>query len=385
MDRKQLSLLYFAYTMPYLAGTGIISLLPLYAVDFGASPVQIGNFLAMMFATLAIGATISGYLSNRFGVRKPFIIAGFVVSTLMTILMGQAQDMLSLTIVGMIGWFSGGIITAMILIMVGIKADRATSGRTFGIIGTAAPLGQLLGGMSSGFIVDLWGFETMFTIYGCLYLIPLVLVFLLDDTRTERKQKAKREPGVAIPVNVMMWIIILAGVLPNAASFMVNFTRPIIMGNAGFANTHISAVVGVSGGVGIPLPFILGWLSDRMDKKLILMIGYAIGASGIAMLALATALWQFYVALILMMGSSSVFMVGSALIKDISEPDDLDQNLSYYATTPWVGGVGGYLLAGFATQQFGLIPAVWIASALPIISVILVMTLRRPEPDPVTA
>ena len=47
-------------------GNGTVPLLPLYAVDRGASPAGTGLFLAFLFLCLALGTAAAGLLPKRF-------------------------------------------------------------------------------------------------------------------------------------------------------------------------------------------------------------------------------------------------------------------------------------------------------------------------------
>src|SRR3990172_2590259 len=76
-----LSISVFASTL----GDGIVSpLLPLYVKSLGATGVWLGIVIAANFVSNSIAIPITGRLSDRKG-RKPFLVAGFLAASLISI------------------------------------------------------------------------------------------------------------------------------------------------------------------------------------------------------------------------------------------------------------------------------------------------------------
>ena len=51
-----------------------------------------------------------------------------------------------------------------------------------------------------------------------------------------------------------------------------------------------------SGLITLPIPLVMGWFSDRIGRRPLLFICYLAGAAVLFGLAIATKLWQFWVA-----------------------------------------------------------------------------------------
>jgi MFS family permease len=66
MKTKQLIALFICNLVPFLVGNLLLALLPIYAIELGASETIAGIYLGLAFATLAIGTLLSGWLSDRF-------------------------------------------------------------------------------------------------------------------------------------------------------------------------------------------------------------------------------------------------------------------------------------------------------------------------------
>ena len=92
MKLKQLIALVVCTLGLYTAGTMLVILLPVYAVQLGMNEGIIGLYLGLAFSTLTIGALSSGWLSNRFQRRKLSIIVICLLAIPTTFMMGRLRE-----------------------------------------------------------------------------------------------------------------------------------------------------------------------------------------------------------------------------------------------------------------------------------------------------
>jgi MFS family permease len=123
-------------------------------------------------------------------------------------------------------------------------------------------------------------------------------------------------------------------------------------------------------------PFILGWLSDRIERKQLLMMCYSAIMLAAVMLAQATDLWHFWVSTLLFNVGMAGMSVGSALVTDMLPKEALATGLARYSSTPWLGAVIGFGTGGFIIKALNVETTFMLAATLPVIAMILIASVN---------
>ena len=148
------------------------------------------------------------------------------------------------------------------------------------------------------------------------------------------------------------------------------------MNSLGFSATAITSTLVISGAVSLPFPFIIGWLSDRLGRKRIMMICYSGYALCMVVLAVSTPLWQFYVAVILLKVGMVSMNVGAAFVADLVEPEALGRGVSLLQCTGFIAFAVGYAVAGNAFQHLGVVTTSFSTTALAVAGIVLIVSIR---------
>ena len=139
----------------------------------------------------------------------------------------------------------------------------------------------------------------------------------------------------------------------------------------------ISSTAAVSGIVSMPIPLLLGWISDRTGRKIYLYLGYVAGAASLSILAISLSLWHFFIVSVLqsvLVGANAT--VGNALVTDLVPRESLGKGLSLFGATSWIGGVVGFAGAGYALQSLGALPTFIAGICLILIAIVLLTPIR---------
>ncbi len=380
MTHKQLALLFLCNLLPYIVGNALMSVLPLYLRQLGADASSTGFYMAFCFAVLAISTLSSGWLSNRFQRRKLCIVLAAGFSLPVVLLMGQAQTVLQLALFNATLWFLFGIGTTMVNILTGLYADEHQRGRIFGVVSAALAVSQVISGTITGPLVDRWGFPILFMLCAGLYGLLVLVALLLEDKKRSQIRHTTQvasTPALSLPVIILL----VASVLAFSAHFMTTITRPLAMDAQNFNLTAITGTVAISGLINLPIPFIMGWLSDRAGRRVTLLACYGLAAIGVGLILPASTVWHFWIAQTLIAIANASQPVSSALITDLVEPEALSASLSRFTATPWIGAVIGFTGTGLAIQNMGLVFTSLIGMSLALLPVLLVyMTRPRSQP-----
>jgi MFS family permease len=377
MSKKQLVVLSVCNMIAFMYGAGVTGLLPIYATRLGADSGGAGLYLALAFLALAVSTIAVGPLSDRFQNRRFFLIVGSAATVPLTWLMGQATTFPQLVILTAAAWLAAGFAITMINVLTGMSADEPERGQIFGIVGLGGGIGAVVGSLASGPIVDRWGFTALFTLAAIIYMVMPIVALLLTEKRTSSSQHAS--PTVtnrSIFSNRTFLFLCGASMIAHLANSQIILARPLIMDQFKFDATAISGVGAVGALVGLPLPLLIGWLSDRLGRKPFLMICYLCTTVGLLILAAAVDLWQFSATSILQTLLTPSLVVGSALITETFPRGTLGVPLSLFGSTPWIGFVIGFGGSGAAMDAFQVTPTLIIGAILALIAVVLLIPIR---------
>jgi MFS family permease len=292
-------------------------------------------------------------------------------------LMGRAEEFWQLAILTTIVYFLIGVGAITINILGGLFAGASERGKVFGILAINTSLGALLGGAVSGTIVDHLGYPGLFLLAaGCWMLQSLISLFLQDRVLTEELQEIESIQPERSALGSTFYLFMLANLIAFGAGFIAVLGRPLLMDKLHFDVASISGVVAIGGAVSLPLPFLFGWLSDRMNRYWLIIFCFLANAIGLFMLAGSLSLWHFGVSAILLSGTGVSLGIGPALVTDFVQPKSLGWALSWYNFSPSVGGILSFALAGYAFQGLGMYATFMGGALLTLIAVILVIRVQ---------
>ncbi len=377
MSNKQLGALFLSSLVPWCAGNGLVPLLPLYAIQLGADSAVAGYYLAFSYIAIALGALSAGWVSAKFRQRKlPLIVAG-LIGLPVAWWMGQVNSIWALTILTAILWFCGGLGLGLIGILTGLSAGENERGKIFGILALTGGLGAVIGGLGTGWLVDGWGFTVMFNALAVFLVLWPVSAFFLEDKDITILQSqnlaGQKQPGLG----KSFYLLFTANILSSVTGFFLVLIRSLAMNNLGFSSFEIASTGAVGGLIAMPLPVLMGWLSDRTGRKTFLYIGYLIGLIALVALAFSKALWQFWFVFVLQgIAAQNGGTIGNAVVTDLLPKEALGKGMALFGATAWIGGVIGFAVAGYTLQNLGFTPTFVIGGLLVLAAIGLLIPIK---------
>ncbi len=374
MSKVQFVALFYCSLVLWTVGNGLIPLLPVYVRQLGAGASVIGYSLSVIYLASATGTIFAGWLSDRFRRRKLFIIMSGVVCVFALWLVGRAVNIwAAISLIALI-WFFGSMALSFLSILTGLFASSEKRGKSFGLFTSSGGLGALAGGLAFGPTVDRFGYPSMFAIIAIFTISMPLTGFLLKDAELgiQRKLSAERRVGASVI------LLLVASTLAGIALFVGLLGRSLVMNQLAFNSAAISSTAAVAGAVTLPLPLLFGVLSDRVGRKRLLALCYAVGIIGMLALAVSSLLWQFWIAIsFLSVLSFAGSGIGYAFVTDLTPRKYLGRNVSLYGATTWIGGIVGFGIAGVVIQTVGSSFTFLLGALLLLVAVSLLMGIRR--------
>ena len=376
MNRKQLIALCICNLGVTLMGTMVLTLLPVYAVELGIDQGLTGIYIGVAFGTMAFGSLAGGWLSNRFQRRTLTLLIASVVALPATVLMGQPGSLVVLVICTLIVFFAGGLTVALVAILTGLFADPDQRGCTFGIVTMMLGVGQAIGGIATGFIADRWGFQGLYLAAALVWIAPFIAALFMQDKVIERPLADQPKPAF-VPLPTAFWLLMIAAILASITNNGVMLTRTFLMDDLEFDATAISSLLSITGLVSIPLPFVIGWLSDRLGRRQLLILCYALASAGTLVLLAEPSLPQFWLSAALLSFIGSSMSVGNALVIDVTAPEALSTALARYSSASFISGIVGYGVTGLIIQGLGLQVSLLLGAGLLLVAIVMVARVHH--------
>jgi predicted MFS family arabinose efflux permease len=351
-------------------------------MERGASESMSGLFLAFAFLCLALGTVATGLLPKDFRNRKWLIAASGLLMVGLTWLTSYTTTLMQFA--GTIGltWFLAGVVFSQAATLTGLAADSADRGVAFGILGMSSGFGSLIGGLGVGYLADRLGFAGVFgslTAFNSLIVIGglLSVESPAAPTPAPANSTGASQPARRATIGGLLVLLLVSQFLLAITNGAGSLGRSIAMSSLGFSKSTITLTVSIQGVVGIGFPLALGWLSDKMGRRGILIAIYLVTSTSLVLLAFSRAAWHFYVSVGLFTFLSFSLSVGPAYVVDIVPREGTAIGVSLFQSMFWAGSIVGMAVSGFAFDRLGTTAPILFSCIFPIAGVILLLLIRE--------
>ncbi len=367
-----------AYLLVLCTGFGTGGLWPVYLNQLGADPMQVGIMNAVSGPANLAGTLLAGWLADRFRRRRETFIFACSLFAVTWVLMSRATTWQQLTALNLLAGFSFGMATNMIVIMTGLLAAVSRRGGSFGLLTLVSSLSLVVTGLTWGRIADRWGFPVLLLVDALLCAASIVLALFFVEPPLARAAAAGRtarrsEDGLGAGY----YTLLVAAVLVSVASYGGGFGRSVAMSELGFSATAVGLAAAIGGAISLPVPFLLGRLSDRIGRKRLLMSSCGVGLVALPVMGFASTAWGFWGASVLLGIMATWQPLLQALATDMLPRGLVGRGLGLLGGVHSLAIVLSSLAVGAAFQGLGIRPTFWLlALALPV-AIALVARVRE--------
>lgn len=353
------------------------SLLGVRGAEAGFSAGTMSIIMSAYFAGFLFASKMAPEMIRRVGHVRVFAALGSFISAALILFPALQHP---------VAWVLGRLVLGFCFCGVYVTAEswlnntstNETRGQTLSAymivqtIGIIAAQGMLLIPDSSGFL---------------LFVIPSVLVsisfapILLSISPTPAFESTKRltlRELYAISPLGMVGIFLLGSV------FAAQFGMAAVYGTeAGMTLSQISIFIASFYVGALVMQYPLGWISDRVDRRGLIMAVAALGAAAACVAWFATSFWVIVGAALLVGGASNpLYSLLIAYTNDFMEAEDMAAASAGLLFINGVGAIAGPLVIGYVMQAFG--PGGFFALIATLMALLAVYALyrmtKRPAP-----
>lgn len=273
--------------IPTLSKTG--------ALGFTDSSLTLASTVGLI--GVGIGAVAVGPLTDRFG-RRATLISSIAIFSVLTLALAVAQDVTQFTVLRFLAGLGLGACLPTALAFMSEHAKHGRGGSAVTRMMTGYHVGAVITALLALWLVDAYGWESMFVVGGVAGLLTLPLMwFRLPESASYLRAVEAREQGTAtvvvrssdvvrgryLRVSLGLWVASFMGLL---LVYGLNTWLPKIMGEAGYsikAGTGLLLVLNVGAVIGL---LVAGGISDSRGNKRTVLLWFGLAAVFLALLSI---------------------------------------------------------------------------------------------------
>lgn len=383
MGRLQKLILFFCFAIIALDGIDVVVMgliAPQIIQEWGVSAKDLAPVLSSALVGLAIGALVSGPLSDRLG-RKPILIISLAFFGIFTLLTAFSTDITHLIIYRFLTGLGAGAAAPNAATLAAEYAPDKRRSFAVNVAYCGFSLGAALGGFLAAWMIPQFGWRSMLILGGILPLIlapflywkmPESITYLVKHSHAQKKiqqvlknlypkqdfkhytfylnEMPSEKTGLSLILSkqylygtVMLWISYFMALF---LIYLCSSWLPTLIKMNHFSISE-AAIVTSFFQMGGPIGCLcLGWLMDHYRPRLVLFIAMCVGALATYGLGHFSYHFNMMCAFALLLGFT--FNGGSVGLSAVA--------MSYYPTTAratgasWMNGIGrfGAILSAFA-------------------------------------
>ncbi len=361
----------------------IHSLLPVFLVSvLGASALSVGLIEGAAEATAAITKVFSGTLSDYLGKRKLLAVIGYGLAAVSKPLFPLAGSVAWIFTARFIDRIGKGIRGAPRDALIGDIAPSHLRGACYGLRQSLDTVGAFAGPLLAvAFMVLLANdIQAVFWIAVIPAFISVaILIFAVKEPETARSVDEAHSP-IRVQdlrqIGAAYWWLVIIGAVLAVARFSEAFLV-LRAENVGLAIALVPMVFVVMNVVYAVSAYPAGTLSDRMDRRIILAIGFVVLIAADAVLALATGIWLVMAGTVLWglhMGLTQGLL--AAMVVDTTPPKIRGTAFGIFNLVTGVALLAGNVVAGLLWDHYGPSSTFFAGAGITAVALVGLVTLQ---------
>jgi len=353
----------------------IAPVLPLYIDKLGMhdlSDIEMWSGIAFGSTTLiaAVFSPFWGKLADKYG-RKPMLLRASFGMSIVLASMGFVQSVYQLVglrmLMGTISGFNSGAIT-----LIATQASKEKAGWALGTLSTGSVGGTLLGPLIGGYIVEMFGFHTVFLSMGALLLLAFLLTFFFVQesfTRTTKPLLSFHEIWQNLPDRQLIFAMFVTTFTLQIALFSIEPVITIYIRTLSPNIEHLAFISGLvfasSGLASMLVAPRLGRLTDKVGAHKVILIALFAASFLFIPQAFVTNEWQLMgLRFLVGIATGALLPAINTMLKQSIPANIAGRIFSYNQTAQFLGVFFGSVCGGQIAACLGIRDVFFVTSIL---------------------
>jgi MFS family permease len=246
----------------------MLPLLPLYAVQLGASPIVLGLLTSVFALTNAAGQLFAGFVSDRTGPRR-LLPAGLGLYAVANIMIATASSAVPLIVWRGLAGLGGGTSVVSERLYIRRVVDQSRLAFANGLLSSAGSAGQIAGPIFGGFVAAISDLRVPFLVVGVTSTFATIGALFLPRIKESAASVAAAVSATAgRPDRQALGLLLLANLGLNAGygAFITTYA-PFAKDMLGWTTAEIGIMFSLFGLGSITVGPALGAAADRWGRR----------------------------------------------------------------------------------------------------------------------
>lgn len=237
-----------------------INFQPIYLEELGSNPQQVGFFLSLFGAAMAITHIPAGYLADRFG-RRPLLVTAWALGLASAIVMAAANT-LPWFVVGMVMYGLTAFVSSPLASYMAAARGQWSVVKTLSLTSATYNFGMALGPLVGGWIGEHYGLRASYYVVSALFAASTVIMFQIENQPIEHHDVTVSRFNMLSNPRLLVLLVVV-----GFAVFSMHISQPLTpnylanVRNFEFTDTGLIFSVGALGNA--VLNVLLGRLNPR--------------------------------------------------------------------------------------------------------------------------
>lgn len=379
--------IFFTGLTSFLTDTSVkmvYSVMPMFLLSIGASRMTLSLIEGIAESTASLFKSFSGYWSDRIGKNKPFMLAGYGLSSLIFPLYALVTSPLQVLIFRFAERMGKGIRTAPRDSLIAGSAHKGESGKSFGLQKAMDNSGAIVGPLLAFFL--LWLFHENYRLLFLIAAVPsflgcFVIIWGIREAGKNRSERLVSFKWKDLPAKYYLFLgIIFVFTLGNSTDALLMVKAH----ESGVKIAFVPLVYMITSVISVLLAIPAGMVADKTGKEKLLVAGFMVYAivyfgfgrthNGVT-IAFLFALYGLYSAL--------TDGVQKALVSDMTDQNKKGTALGIYNALLGMTLLPASLIGGFLYDRVNSSVPFYFGSVTAFLSAILMfLFIRNNKPRP---